>query len=71
MPVYTFQCEVCGAVFSKRMHMDEDRSNLTCPEGHTPTHRLYAPPAIEFKGLGFYATDSRKSAGKTSPSSKA
>jgi len=64
MPVYVFKCEVCGAIFEKRCHMNENLSEFVCPKNHTQVHRMYSPPHIIFKGPGFYVNDSRSKTSK-------
>ncbi|RME75524.1 MAG: zinc ribbon domain-containing protein [Chloroflexi bacterium] len=58
MPIYEYECQVCGEIFEKRQSF-HDEPKATCPHGHTDTRRLLAAPAIVFKGSGFYVTDSR------------
>ncbi len=57
MPQYTFRCEVCGAVFERRLSFSQSLDEVVCPQGHTQVVRVYRPPAIVFKGSGFYITD--------------
>lgn len=59
MPVYIFKCDVCGTIFEKRYHVNEDRSGIVCPKHHIQNHRVYSSPNIIFKGPGFYINDSR------------
>ena len=59
MPIYVYYCETCGARF-ERMQSFSDTSIPTCPNGHTTVRRVFSPPAIHFKGSGWYITDSRK-----------
>jgi putative FmdB family regulatory protein len=59
MPIYQFNCDICGTVFEKRLHMTDDKSSVVCPYGHTKVHQIHATPHIIFKGPGFYVTDSR------------
>ena len=64
MPLYRFECPVCGIRFDERLSYNGDIYAVTCPAGHTGVRRLFSPPAIVFKGSGFYVTDKRKSSGK-------
>ncbi len=57
MPQYTFRCEVCGTVFERRLSFSQSLDEVVCPQGHTQVVRVYRPPAIVFKGSGFYITD--------------
>ncbi len=59
MPTYTFRCETCGVVFDKFLSFRDDQSQVTCPNGHRTVHRVFRPPAVVFKGSGFYVTDNR------------
>jgi putative FmdB family regulatory protein len=72
MPIYEYQCLICGTHFEKRQSFsDEPRAD--CPDGHKETRRLLGAPVVLFKGSGFYVTDNRNSrnganAGKKSES---
>ena len=61
MPVYTFNCDVCGTTFDRTYHAYDDLSEVNCPNGHTQVHRVYSAPTIIYKGSGFYVNDNRKS----------
>jgi len=63
MPIYAYRCQVCGAEF-ERLQSFSDTSVPRCPEGHKEVVRLLKPPAIHFKGSGWYITDSRRDNGK-------
>jgi putative FmdB family regulatory protein len=56
MPVYEYECDVCGMRFELHRHFG-DPPPTRCPAGHEGLHRVFAPPTIIFKGSGFYATD--------------
>ncbi|HEY64678.1 MAG TPA: zinc ribbon domain-containing protein [Caldilineae bacterium] len=60
MPIYVYRCEVCGTRF-ERMGSFSDNTIPACPNGHADVRRLFCPPAIHFKGSGWYITDSRNS----------
>ncbi len=60
MPDYSFVCEECGAHFTKHLGFNQNRSNLVCPNGHHHIQREYTAPQVNFKGSGFYVTDSKK-----------
>ena len=68
MPLYKFKCDICGTVFEKPFHMEDDKSGLMCPNGHKQVHRVYAAPNIVFKGSGFYVTDYKKNGAVTNGS---
>lgn len=70
MPLYEYQCEVCGVRFERRQHMNDEPVRI-CPECGGEVRRLFQPVGIVFKGKGFYTTDSRtKSSTAVSGSSK-
>jgi putative FmdB family regulatory protein len=59
MPTYEYVCKSCGHLFDIVQSMRDDP--LTeCPECGGELRKVFAPPAIAFKGSGFYATDQRK-----------
>ncbi len=75
MPIYVYSCETCGAQFEEMRSFSDTRMPV-CPDGHTNVRRTFSPPAIHFKGSGWYITDSRKNRngkanGKTESGEKA
>ena len=63
MPTYEYVCKSCGHLFEIVQSMRDDP--LTeCPECGGELRKVFAPPAISFKGSGFYATDHGKKAKK-------
>ncbi len=61
MPIYTYQCTSCGIQFEK-MQKFADKPLTRCPECRTGrVRRVVGPPAIVFKGSGWYTTDHRSS----------
>jgi putative FmdB family regulatory protein len=56
MPVYEYECDVCGMRFEVHRHFGEPHPTV-CPAGHEDTHRVFSPPTIIFRGSGFYVTD--------------
>jgi putative FmdB family regulatory protein len=65
MPTYEYVCKSCGHLFEIVQSMRDDP--LTeCPECGGELRKVFAPPAIAFKGSGFYATDHGKKATKPS-----
>ena len=58
MPLYEYQCEVCGVRFERMQRMSDDPVK-TCPECCGSVRRLIQPVGIIFKGSGFYVTDNR------------
>jgi putative FmdB family regulatory protein len=64
MPTYEYVCKNCGHLFEIVQSMKDDP--LTeCPECAGELRKVFAPPAISFKGSGFYATDHGKKAKKS------
>jgi len=59
MPRYDYRCGACGAVYEKREGFDAP-SIQACPTCSGTARRVLTPPAIVFKGSGWYVTDSRK-----------
>jgi putative FmdB family regulatory protein len=61
MPTYEYACRACGHVFEIVQKMSDDPL-VICPECGGELRKVFAPPAIAFKGSGFYATDHGKKA---------
>jgi putative FmdB family regulatory protein len=61
MPTYEYTCRDCGHTFDVVQSM-MDESLTMCPECGGSLRKVFAPPAIAFKGSGFYATDHGKKA---------
>jgi putative FmdB family regulatory protein len=61
MPTYEYVCRSCGHLFEIVQSMRDD-ALTECPECGGELRKVFAPPAISFKGSGFYATDQRKTA---------
>ena len=55
MPFYEYRCER-GHVFDVMQRMSDERVT-TCTTCGAPVQRVFRPPAIHFKGSGFYTTD--------------
>lgn len=56
MPTYEYACRECGHTFEVVQKMSDDPLS-TCPRCEGSLRKVFAPPAIAFKGSGFYATD--------------
>ncbi len=65
MPTYEYVCKSCGHLFEIVQSM-RDASLTECPECGGVLRKVFAPPAISFKGSGFYATDHGKKGAKSS-----
>lgn len=63
MPTYEYACKSCGNMFEIVQSMT-DEPLVTCPECGGELRKVFAPPAIAFKGSGFYATDHGKKSKK-------
>lgn len=61
MPTYEYACRACGHIFEIVQKMSDDPL-VICPECGGALRKVFAPPAISFKGPGFYATDHGKKA---------
>lgn len=61
MPTFDFHCTACNHTFefSRPFGSNEMPKCPAC--GSKKTEKQIAPPAIQFKGSGFYKTDSVKS----------
>ncbi|HLZ68276.1 MAG TPA: FmdB family zinc ribbon protein [Dehalococcoidia bacterium] len=64
MPRYDYRCNVCGHQYEKREGFNAP-SVQECPVCQGEARRVLTPPAIVFKGSGWYVTDSRKSGAGT------
>ena len=61
MPNHQFKCLDCGHKFQMLLpagHAEEVKC-LDC--GHPETQKMLSAPGVQFKGEGFYKTDSQKS----------
>ena len=56
MPLYEYQCKKCKHRFEK-IQKFSDRPVKKCPECGGPVEQLISPPAVQFKGSGWYVTD--------------
>jgi len=65
--LYEYKCSKCGAVFEvlQKIHEPPLKRCIRC---QGPVEKLLSPPALQFKGNGWYITD-YASKGKQSPDS--
>ena len=56
MPIYEYECECCGSKTEVKQNIS-DPPLETCQECSGRLKKLIAPPAIIFKGTGWYVTD--------------
>jgi putative FmdB family regulatory protein len=64
VPTYEYTCRDCGHTFEIVQSMWDDALTM-CPECGGSLRKVFAPPAISFKGSGFYATDHGKRSKKS------
>jgi putative FmdB family regulatory protein len=69
MPTYEYACKACGHRFETWQSMSDDPLTI-CPVCGGELRKVFAPPAITFKGSGFYATDHGKKAKAGEPGAK-
>jgi len=55
MPIYEYRCEQ-GHIFEVMQRMSDDPVQV-CETCAAPVARVFRPPAVHFKGSGFYNTD--------------
>jgi putative FmdB family regulatory protein len=65
MPIYEYQCKRCQHRF-ERIQKFSDPHIKKCPECGGPLEQLLSPPAVQFKGSGWYVTDYAKQGAKPS-----
>jgi putative FmdB family regulatory protein len=56
MPLYEYECEICGHRFEK-IQKFSDQLVESCPKCGGVVRKLLSSPAIQFKGSGWYITD--------------
>jgi putative FmdB family regulatory protein len=67
MPIYEYQCKRCSHRF-ERIQKFSDPQVKKCPECGGPVEQLLSPPAVQFKGSGWYVTDYARKGAKPSTS---
>ena len=58
MPLFDFACKKCGEVFEHTRPFGSKENPKCAKCGSKRTEKILTPPAIHFKGGGFYKTDS-------------
>ena len=56
MPIYDYQCTLCGHQFELRQGFDADPVEM-CPQCQGQARRRFHSPTVIYKGSGFYTTD--------------
>lgn len=56
MPLYEYECQSCGHRF-EMLQKVADSPLTSCVKCEGKVERLLSPPAIQFKGTGWYVTD--------------
>lgn len=56
MPLYEYKCLTCGSSFEVLQKVHEPRLKK-CPKCGGLVKKVLSPPAIQFKGSGWYITD--------------
>ncbi|HVM51558.1 MAG TPA: zinc ribbon domain-containing protein [Acidimicrobiales bacterium] len=70
MPTYEYRCKSCSHELEAQQSFTDDPLT-TCPScGAETLRKVFGNIAVTFKGSGFYKTDSRPAAGKSSSSSE-
>ncbi|MBV8894611.1 MAG: zinc ribbon domain-containing protein [Acidobacteria bacterium] len=65
MPIYEYKCKKCRHRFEK-IQKFSDPPVTKCPECGGAVEQLLSPPAVQFKGSGWYVTDYAKKGGAPS-----
>lgn len=68
MPTYAYACTACGHAFDAVQSFSEASLTL-CPECGGALRKQYGSIGVTFNGSGFYRTDSRGNASKSTGSS--
>ena len=58
MPRFDFECTKCKKTFEEVIPFGS-KDFPKCQKCNSKTKKLISPPAIHFKGSGFYVTDSK------------
>ncbi len=56
MPLYEYRCRQCHSRLEVLQKVD-DKPLKSCPKCGGELEKLLSPPAIQFKGSGWYVTD--------------
>jgi len=56
MPLYEYKCSTCGSSLEVLQKVNEPRLEK-CPKCGGQLKKVLSPPALQFKGSGWYITD--------------
>lgn len=70
MPLYEYECKACHQRTEKIQSFNAPPETV-CPKCGGPLERLISPPALQFKGAGWYVNDYAKSSSAASANSPA
>ena len=56
MPIYEYKCLKCGSVLEALQKIN-DKPLKKCPKCKGALEKVISPPALQFKGNGWYITD--------------
>jgi len=59
-PVYEFKCPACAVKLDQRRAIDDESPAPMCGDCLVTMERVFSPVSAQFKGSGFYTTDSRR-----------
>jgi putative FmdB family regulatory protein len=65
VPLYEYQCDVCGQRFEVIQKFSDPPVEVCRACGGGPVRKLLSSPAIQFKGSGWYITDYARKSGET------
>ena len=68
MPLYEYECKKCHHRF-ERIQKYSDPHVKKCPDCGGKVEQVVSPPAVQFKGSGWYVTDYAKKSSAGSSSS--
>jgi putative FmdB family regulatory protein len=67
VPIYEYKCTRCQHRFEKLQRFSDPPAN-ECPACGGPVSQVLSPPAIQFKGSGWYVTDYARKSSTTAAS---
>jgi len=69
MPLYEYKCSKCGSVFEVIQKVNEPPLKK-CLQCSGSVHKVISPPALQFKGSGWYITDYAQKGSSPHPDKK-